>query len=747
MADFGKIARRTFLIGSVAVAGGVAFGYYAINRPHKNPLADDLEEDEATFNPWVKITPEKIILITPHADVGQGVVSMQAALIAEELNLEFGQFETSFGEPSPAYYNTALASAAAPYMSTDKSAPAEMTRALMGSLFKLLGAQVTGGSSSAPDTFEKLRYAGAVARETLKKAASREYKTPVRDLTTRSGAVILPDGRTISYQSLAASAAKTRPANNVTLRPPSEWRLIGKSMQRMDIVSKSTGAIAYGIDLDVPDMVHAAIKLNPRQGGELLSYNASTAESMRGVHKIVPVTNGVAVIADNTWRAFKAADAIKAEWGAAPYPADMDEHWDTLSRSFTDDFLNNKWRDDGNAEKALEDGADIETEYRAPYVAHAPLEPISAIVRVSDNAAEVWTGTQLPRFVQVNVAKIVGCNPTDVILHNQYSGGSFGHRLEDEVVKRATEIAKTVPGVPVKLTYSREEDFIHDFPRQIAIGRARGAVKDGKVDTVDIQIAMPSVIDSQFSRQAMSAPPGPDDQIAAGAWNLPYDIPNFRMRAYKSPELAPISSWRSVGASSNGFFADCALDELIHAGGGDPLEERIRLTSDKVARNVLEVAGEMSNWGSSMPSEHGRGVAFVRSFGVPCAEVIEVENTPTGVKIHKVYAVADVGRIIDPINFENHVQGAVVWALGHAMNCEITYADGKAQQNNYHQHEGMRLYQCPEIIVRGLENAEDIRGIGEPPVPPAAPALANAIFAATGKRLREMPFNKHIKFV
>lgn len=325
-------------------------------------------------------------------------------------------------------------------------------------------------------------------------------------------------------------------------------------------------------------------------------------------------------------------------------------------------------------------------------------------------------------------------------------GGSFGHRLEYDFVKQATEIANQMRGVPVKLTYSREEDFAHDFPRHISVGRGRGSVKDGKVVAVDLEIAAPSVIGSQMGRADFPMP-GPDSQIAAGAWNNPYAIPNFRVRAYRAPELAPTSSWRSVGAPGAGFIFDSFLDELIYAAGADPMEERLRLIDHDPSRKVLEAVAEMSSWGGTLGKEKGRGVAFVESFGVPTAEVIEVKATDAGIKIDKVWVACDVGTIVDPVNFENLVQGGVVFGLGHAINCEITYSDGMAEQSNYHAHEGMRLQQCPEIFVRGLENGKKIRGIGEPPVPPAAPALANAIFAATGQRLREMPFINSIDFV
>ncbi len=741
-----KIARRTFLVGSVAIVGGVAFGTYMVRRPHDNPLAENLSDGSATFNPWVLVSSEKVTLITPHADKGQGVVSSQAALIAEELDIEFSQFETSFGTPSPAYWNTAMSEEAVPFRSTDEGFVAENMRGAVGGVLKLLGMQATGGSTAMPDSFDKLRYAGAVARETLKLAASQEAGVPVGQLTTANGAVQLPNGSEIKYTELAAVAATLEPVTDVALRAPSKWRLIGKPMQRLDIVGKSTGTVDYGVDVNVDGMVHATVCTNPRQGGVLNGYEAREAEGMRGVEAIVEVTNGVAVEADNTWRAVQAMNTIDFDWGPAPYPAEQADHWATLEDSFVENRLDRAWRDDGDAEAALGSGDVIEAEYRSPYVAHAPMEPLNAVVLVSEDQVEVWTGHQIPRQVQIEVAKITGHDAQQVILHNQYIGGSFGHRLEFEHVRQAAEVANQMRGTPVKLTYSREEDFAHDFPRHISIGRARGKVEDGKVVAVDLQIAAPSVIESQTARIGLSVP-GPDAQIAAGAWNNPYALPSYRMRAYRAPQLAPTSSWRAVGAPGAGFIFDTFLDELIHAAGADPMEERIRLMDHAASRKVLETAAELSSWGGELGPNQGRGVAFVESFGVPFAEVVEVTNTDAGIRIDKVWAVCDVGRVVDPVNFENLVQGGVVFGLGHAINCEITYSDGVAQQSNYHAHEAMRLYQCPEIIVRGLENGTKIRGIGEPPVPPAAPALGNAIFAATGQRLREMPFNKFIDFV
>ncbi|WP_288942769.1 molybdopterin cofactor-binding domain-containing protein [uncultured Roseovarius sp.] len=747
MSRAGKIARRTFLIGSAAIAGGVAFGVVMYKRPHENPLLSGLAEGEAALTPYVRITPQGITLITPRADLGQGAYNVQALLIAEELDVTLDQVAVDPGPPSPAYYNTALSHDSAPFASTDDSFMAETTRAVLDAPMKFLGIQITGGSTTVPDGWEKLRHAGAVARETLKAAAASQTGVNTADLRTENGAVILPDGTRLPYTDLAATAAQIAPIEDVALRDPSDWKLIGQNIQRLDIVAKSTGTQAYGIDTRLDGMLHAAVRTNPRQGGAMRSHDAARAETMRGVHRIVPITGGVGVLADNTWRAMQAVNAIGIDWDTdATYPENMEAHWQALSDSFTEANRDSRFRDDGDVDTALQGADTVQAEYRAPYLAHAPLEPVNATVLVTDSRVDVWTGTQIPRFVQQNVADITGHDTDDVHVHVQMMGGSFGHRLEDTVVRQAAQLARAVKGTPVKLTLSREEDMAHDYPRQIALARGRGAVANGQVTAYDLGIAMPSVISSQMGRQGLPIA-GPDLQIVAGAWDQPFAIPDYRVTGYRAKGLAPVSSWRSVGASSNGFFHDSFLDELIHAAGADPLEERLRLCNHAPSRKVLEAVGDMSNWGAPLPQGKGRGVANCLSFGTPCAEVVEVTDTPDGLRIDKVFVAAEVGRVVDPVNFENQVQGGVIWGLGHAIMAEITYADGQAEQQNFDSFPFMRLYQCPDITVRGLENADTVRGVGEPPVPPAAPALANAIFAATGKRLREMPFSKHIDFI
>lgn len=747
MGRIGTIARRSFLIGSAAIAGGVAFGYYKYKSPVANPLLDGLKPGVAALTPWVLIDGTGVTLIAPHVDVGQGVRSLQAMLIAEELDVDLDQVRVDPGPPSPAYYNTALADEMVPFAAADQSLMARAARGAADAAIKLMGMQMTGGSSTAPDSYEKLRIAGAVARETLKAAAAKRTGVAVADLRTERGAVVLPDGTRLDYTTLAGDAAETAPVTEVTLRDPKDWRMVGKPVERIDIVAKSTGTQVYAIDLAPEGVVHAAVRMNPRRSGAPVKFDLAGADKMRGVEKVLPVTGGVAVLADNTWRAFQAADALVIEWPAAAFPAEMDGHWAALSAAFTEEQRDATPRAQGDVAAALAAAGDkaISAEYLAPYLSHAPMEPMSATVLVTEGRADVWVSTQVPRFAQAGVAALLKLPEEAVHLHVEMSGGSFGHRLENETLLLAAEIAAQAKGRPLKLTLKREEDMAADYPRQIAMARGAGVVADGKVAAFDLGIAMPSVIASQMGRLGMPVA-GPDTQITAGAGDQPYAIPDYRVTGYRAEGLAPVSSWRSVGASTNGFFHESFLDELIHAAGADPLAERIRLAEDDEARKVLETVGEMAGWGASLPEGTGRGIAFCRSFGVPVAEIIEVRQTEGGLRIEKAWVAAGVGRVLDPVNFENLTKGGLIFALAHAMNCEITYSDGMAEQSNFDTFEGMRMPQVPVIEVRAVEGMGRVRGIGEPPVPPAAAALANAIFAATGQRIRELPLSKAVDF-
>ncbi len=738
------IARRAFLIGSAALAGGVAFGVWQVRRDPANPLMDGLPAGAAALTPYVLITSDAVTLITPRAEVGQGAVHLQALLIAEELDVDLDAVRLNPGPPSAAYFNGALlAEALGPTVKGDGLMVNAM-RSTGATVAKLMGLQVTGGSSTVKDAWEKLRHAGAVARETLKLAAAQETGEAVANLTTDKGAVVLPDGRRIAYTALAARAATLDPVTDVVLRNPDQWRLIGKPMARPDMVAKSTGAFAYGIDMALPEMIFATVRTNPALGGGIRGFDATAARAMRGVIDVVPVPGGFGVLADNTWRAFQAADSVVADWGPAPYPETTAAMAEVLAASFIPDRQDSRPRDAGDPDTAQ--GTAITADYSVPYLAHAPLEPMTATAQLVDGRLTLWTATQVPRFAVTAAANAAGLSEDAVTLHALPAGGSFGRRLENDYVEQAAALARAAQDRPVKMTWSREEDMAQSYPRPMALARGRAVVADGQVQALALDIAGTSVVASQGARWGLPAG-GADATLAEGAGDQPFAIPHYRVTAYRAPDMVPVSSWRSVGASGNGFFHESLLDEAIHAAGADPLAERLRLVSDPVSRRVLEAVGQMSGWGSALPAGRGRGLAFVMSFGVPVAEVVDVTVTAQGVRIDRVCIALEVGRIVDPVTFENQMQGGVIWGLGHAMYGEITYAGGRVEQTNFDSYPSLRLPQAPEILVQGLESDGPIRGAGEPPVPPAAPALANAIFAATGQRIRSLPLARAISFV
>ncbi len=740
------IARRSFMIGSAAILGGVAFGAYFVVRPTPNPLLDGLAEGEAALTPFVKITQEGITLIVPRADVGQGIASTQAMLIAEELDIDPGAATLDPGQPHPAYFNGTVAADGMSYPGWDQGFVAETVRDLMMTVARLSGSQFTGGSSSVADLHETLRRAGAVARETLKAAAAARTGLSAAELRTEDGHVVLPDGTRIAYTDLAADAAAIEPVTDVALRPATEWKRLGKPYQRLDIVAKSTGAQGYGIDVVLPGMLHATVRANPGRGGAMAGFNADAALAMPGVRSVVEVDEGLAVVAENTWFAFRAAEALEVEWLPPDYPASSAEMWRALDDAHVEENQNSRLRDDGDVEAALAGAMMIEAEYRAPFLAHAALEPLNATVLVEPDRVTIWTATQVPHVIRDAAAALTGVDADKVILHALPAGGSFGRRLDHDYAVQAIQIAASMPGTPVKTTWSREEDMTHDFPRPLHMARARGAVADGRVLACDLDTISPSLVASWFGR-VFIVPPGPDAMLVWGAFDQPYAIPHYRVTGYAAPPLAPIGSWRSPGACSNSFFHESFLSELIHAAGADPLEERLRLIDHADSRRVLEAVGVLSNWaGADIGPGRGRGLAFAYTHGVPVAEVIDVTMTDRGLRIDDVWIAADCGMVFDPVNAEAQLTGAAVFGLGHAMNCEITYENHAVQQTNFDAFEGMRIHQTPRFHTRLLGRAERVRGLGEPATAPAAPALADAIFAATGQRLREMPFSKAIDF-
>lgn len=743
MSRIGKIARRTFLFGAVAVAGGAAFGAWYVTRPAPNPLKPG--DGESALNAFVLIDGDGVTLIAPRAEMGQGTMTTWAALIAEEMDLDWDQVRVIHGPPAQAYYNSALMGEGQSHKGYDASSFQHSLGEMMGVLGKVFSMQVTGGSTAMKDGFERMRVTGAATREMLKAAAAARLGLDADELRTERGAVIAPDGTELPYTDLAAEAAQLE-VPRVALRDRSEWRLLGTSLPRPDIPGKSTGTAQFGIDTRLPGMRFAAVRMAPTRAG-MKSYDAFEAGRMPGVEKVVDLGDGLAVIATNTWLAQQAVDAIPVEWEEASYPASTEAAFAALEGAF-DTEPNSALRTDGDVDALPSGATSVEAEYRVPFLAHATMEPMNATAWFEGNRLRLWCGNQGPTFLRDACAAEAGIDPEDVEVNVTLMGGGFGRRGEFDYAVIATKVAKAMPGTPVNVTWSREEDMTHDFYRPPAIARIRGAVADGRAVAFDAQVSSPSIAAQALDRWVGFAPGGPDKGIVDGIYNQPYGIPNYRVRGHKAEIAPPLGFWRSVGSSFNGFFHESFMDELAHAAGADPLDFRLKLTRDEwlPAFYALEAVRDMSGWTGRTDEGIGRGVALVYSFGTPVAMVIEVQDVEGRVRLTEAWIAADPGIALDPSIIEAQLTGGMVYGLSAAIGEEITFADGAVEQRNFPDYEPLRMPQMPRVTVRVLENQERLNGIGEPGTPPAAPALANALFDLTGKRVRELPLRKAFEF-
>jgi len=609
MANWGRIARRTFLVGSAAVAGGIAFGVWQYRRELPNPLRPG--EGEVTLNPWIIIDREGVTLVAARAEMGQGVYTTLPALLAEELDVAWDQIRVIHGPAAQAYYNGGLMSHALPSTDYDRTGFQEAMVEAMTVLPKLIGLQVTGGSTSTLDAFDKLRQAGATAREVLKQAAAERLGMPIGNLETRDGRVIAPGGIELPYAELAEEAARIDPPRSVELRPQSQWRYLGRSMPRLDMLEKVTGTADFATDIRLPGIRFATVRMTPRLGGAMLSYDASAAEAMPGVEQVIDLGTGIAVVATNTWLAMQAADAVAIDWGPAPYPDTSEEMLDII-RAALDSAPNSTLRDVGDIDRPDTDPTDrvIEAEYTVPWLAHATMEPMSAAAHHTGDRLEIWAGSQAPGFAERAAAEAVGLDPEQVTCHVTYLGGGFGRRGENDFVVLAAR------------------DMRHDFYRPAAAARMRGVIRNGFAHALDGRVAAPSVTRQAMARMTGTSPPGADKGHVEGLFNQPYAIPNYRVTGHLADLAVPVGFWRSVGNSFNGFFMESFIDEMAIAGRRDPLGFRLDLAEREHAPSagVLRAVAEMSGWNSDRPEGTGMGVAMTHSFHTPVAVVVEVQD-------------------------------------------------------------------------------------------------------------------------
>lgn len=738
MASIGKIARRTFLIGTAAIAGGVAFGYYKVTQDAPNPLTP--AAGEATLNPYILINQDGVTVITPRAEMGQGIQTTLAAMVAEEMDLDWDSVTVMHGPPAQAYYNSALLGLALPFRHYADGDFRTSLRENVGQIGKLLNLQVTGGSTSTRDAFTRMRQAGASARETLKLAAANRLGVDVATLTTDKGRVIASDGTILSYVDLAVDAAELAP-QDATLRDKKDWTLLGRALPRKDVVAKSTGTAAFAIDIKLKGMKFATVRMNPRRAG-MVSFDASAAETMAGVDRVIDMGDGIAVVASNTWLAFQAAQAVEIIWEDATYPPSTDALRDVITASL-DKEADSVVRDDGDVDAAV-DGIEVTATYHMPWLAHATMEPMTAAALFAGDALTIWSGNQAPIIVQQKCAAATGLTPEQVTVHTTFMGGAFGRRGEYDFSVQAAKIAKEFPDTPIKLTWSREEDMRHDYYRPAAAARFRGVVRDGAAVLVDGHLAAPSVTQQFTLRIADMVPPGPDRAMVEGAADQPYAIPNFRITGHLTDLSVPIGSWRSVGNSLNGFFFDTFIDEMAHAAGTDPLQFRLNMAMAEHAPSaqVIRTVGDMAGWTGTTPEGVGRGIGFTYSFGTPVAEIVEVVDEDGVIRISKCWIACDVGTALDPGIIEAQMISGAIYGMSAAVMGEITFADGAVEQVNFPDYDALRMHTAPTFAVTILENGHGIGGVGEPGTPPSMPALGNALFDLTGTRATELPLIK-----
>jgi isoquinoline 1-oxidoreductase subunit beta len=726
-----KITRRAFLATAGLIGGGLVVGVAVAPNRLTYGLAD--KEGERSLNTWVKITPDnRVTILVPHAEMGQGAQTALAMMLAEEMEADWSLVSVEQAPAASEYANHQLARA---YLAGAITVPDYLERAVDFSCFKLaqmMDFQVTGGSTAVGFTGEwGMRRAGASAKEMLLEAASRQWQVPVSELTaTASHVHHAASGNRATFGDLASAAAAIEPPLTPKQKSPSEFTIIGQPKERFDIPAKVDGSARFGIDVVVPEMLYGAIRQSPVFGGTVGSVDPNTVDSRRGVVKVVALDSAVVVVADNYWRAEQAVRKLDVEFNAGPGASQTSE---SIFADFERALASEPGAvavDEGNTNAAFADAAEIvEAAYRVPFLAHATMEPMNCTAQVKDGWCDIWVGHQNPLAARAAAAEAAGLGVEQVVVHNTFLGGGFGRRQELDFVVYAVEVAKAV-GAPVKLIWSREQDIQHDFYRPAVANRFKaGLDAEGNL--------------TAWSNRYTDTYLGVGEPHAVS--DLPYDLPNRSIRRIKGEVEVPVGRWRSVFRTQHAFFNESFIDELAHAAGKDPFAFRRDLLSHSPRhRKVLELAAEEAGWSEPLPPGRARGIALENSFGSIVAEVAEVSVTPQGhMQVHKVTAAVDCGRAVNPDGAEAQIQGGIIFGLTAACYGEIGIENGAVIQSNFPDYEMIRLETAPKMAVHFIESGERIGGLGEPGTPPIAPAVANAIFAVTGKRIRSLPILAH----
>lgn len=705
-----SLGRRGFLVSGTAVAGGFSLGF---NIPFASAQTAEVKE----LNAWVVIHPDdKVVIRIARSEMGQGTQTGLAQLVAEELECDWSKVTTEYPTPGE-----------------------NVRRNRVWRNFS------TGGSRGIRESHDYVRQGGAIAREMLIAAAAAEWKVPAAECKAADSKVTHSSGKSATYGQLAAAAAKLDPPKEVKLKDPKDWKIAGKPIKRLDTLPKVKGEMIYGIDVKLPGMLTAAVKASPVIGGKLKSFDAARVEKMAGVKKVVAVDgNAVAVIADTYWNAKTALEKLPVEWDFGKLGSVQQDDITAMLKEglgASEAFVGNKV---GDAKTAIDGAAKkVEATYSFPWQHHVTMEPMNATVLYTPDKCEVWCGTQNGEAALAAAAEAAELPVAKCDVYKQMLGTGFGRRGRADYVRQAVLIAKQMPGVPVKMVWSREEDMTHGQYHPTTMCKlSAGLDKDGNLVGLHIRISGQSILATLLPQNLQNGmDPVQFQGFAASGVEAAYGytVPNLLIdHAMRNPHVTP-GFWRGVNTNQNAVYMECFMDELAEAAGKDPLEFRMKMLKPKWAA-VLKAACDKAGYGKPLPAGHFHGIAQIMGYGSYVAGVSEVSVSPDGVlKVHKITAATDCGHVVNPAQIERQVAGSFVYGLSAAFYGEITVKDGAVEQTNFDSYNVMRMDEMPKVETVLVPSGDFWGGVGEPTIAVAAPSVLNAIYKATGKRVRDLP--------
>ncbi|MFP5391423.1 MAG: molybdopterin cofactor-binding domain-containing protein [Gammaproteobacteria bacterium] len=745
--------RRRFLVGTLAASGALLVGW-AVQPPRQRlhgarPLS---VPGAVALNGWVALGPDgSVSVVVPKAEMGQGVNTALPMLVAEEMDVPLSAVRIEQAPIDKIFGNVEVIRDTLPFHPDERGDLKDGVRWVLSKVAREMGVMMTGGSSSVKDLWQPMREAGAVARAMLVAAAAEAWKTKPGDCSTAEGFVLHRDGRRASYASLAARAAVVGAditPGDVRLKPPAQFRLIGQSVPRRDSPSKVNGRALFGIDARVPGMLYAAVTMAPMIGGKVASFDRAAVRRLPGVVDTLDFSSalrqhmgagaGVAVIARSYWQARQALAALNVKWTDGPNAGLTTQAVFAQLAHALDNESGHTYYSSGSLQAGASAARVVQAEYRAPFLAHATMEPINCTAQVANGRVKLWVSTQVPSVAVEIAADVAGVGRDDVSVDLLLLGGGFGRRLEVDMVAQAVAIAMHAGGHAVQVIWSREDDIGHDVYRPAALARFRATLDaDGRVLSYDNKSASGS-IGHQYVARTLGLPAfGPDRSAAEGEFDMQYEIVNQRIAHVIVDSAVPLGYWRSVGHSHNAFFKESFIDELAHAAGQDSVAfRRALLATHPRHRAVLDAAVARAGG----PAEgRAHGVALHQCFGSIVAQVAEVSVEEGEIRVHRVVCAIDCGLAVNPNIVAQQMESAVIYGLSAALGGEITLAGGRVQQTNFSDYPVLRIDRAPLVETIIIKSAEPPEGVGEPGTPPIAPAVANAMFRLTGQRLRSLP--------